>query len=83
MAEKSKSFDSLLERLEKIVEELESGDLPLEKSIARYEEGVKLLKECYAFLEKAEKKIQKLVKREDGTFSLEDFEPEKGEKAEE
>ena len=75
MPEKNKSFEASLEKLEKIVEELEGGDLPLEKSIKRYEDGVKLLKECYAFLEKAEKKIQKLVKRDDGTFSLQDFQP--------
>jgi len=76
MTGKNESFEASLEKLEKIVEELEGGDLPLEKSIKRYEDGVKLLKECYAFLEKAEKKIQKLVKRDDGTFSLQDFQPE-------
>ena len=76
MPEKNKSFETSLEKLEKIVEELEGGDLPLEKSIKRYEDGVKLLKECYVFLEKAEKKIQKLVKRDDGTFSLQDFQSE-------
>ncbi len=78
MAGKNESFETSLEKLGKIVEELEGGDLPLEKSIKRYEDGVKLLKECYAFLEKAEKKIQKLVKRDDGTFSLQDFQPEEG-----
>lgn len=77
MAEKNKSYEVSLEKLERIVEELESGDQPLEKSIRRYEEGVKLLKACYVFLEKAEKKIRKLVRLDDGTFSLEAFQPKK------
>jgi exodeoxyribonuclease VII small subunit len=79
MAEK-KLFEKSLEELEKIVEALEGGELPLEDSIQRYEAGVKLLKECYQYLEKTEKRIQKLVKKEDGTFSLEPFEGEKNAK---
>ena len=73
MAKKEKTFEESLAELEEIVEALEGGELPLEKSIKRYEDGVKLLKKCYGFLEKADKKIQKLVKSEEGTFALEDF----------
>jgi exodeoxyribonuclease VII small subunit len=76
MSEK-KTFEKSLEELEKIVEELEGGELPLEDSIHRYEAGVKLLKECYQYLEKTEKRIQKMVKKEDGSFSLEPLEGEK------
>ena len=46
MAEKSKDFESSLEKLEKIVSELEEGDLPLEKSIKAFEEGIKLTRHC-------------------------------------
>jgi len=76
-----KSFEKSLDELEKIVEALEGGELTLEDSIRKYEAGVKLLKECYQYLEKTEKRIQKLVKKEDGSFSLEPFkEEENGEK---
>ncbi len=75
MAEK-KSFEKSLQELEEIVEELEAGELPLDDSIRKYETGVKLLSECYQYLEKAEKKIQRLVKKDDGTFGLEDMQNE-------
>lgn len=73
MAKKEKTFEESLAELEEIVEALEGGELPLEKSIKRYEDGVALLRKCYGFLEKADKKIRKLVKSDDGTFSFEDF----------
>ncbi len=70
MAEK-KSFEKSLQELEKIVDALETGELPLDDSIKKYETGVKLLRECYQHLEKAEQRIRKLVKKDDGTFELE------------
>ena len=76
MAAKKKTFESSMQNLEEIVGDLENGELPLDNSIKRYEQGVKLLRECYAFLEKAEMKIRKLVKQQDGTFALEEFEGE-------
>ena len=78
MAKKEKTFEESLAELEEIVEALEGGELPLEKSIKRYEDGVALLKKCYGFLEKADKKIRKLVKSDDGTFSFEDFDSGEG-----
>jgi exodeoxyribonuclease VII small subunit len=81
MAEK-KGFEQSLHELERIVEELEGGELSLEESLKKYEAGLKLLKDCYQYLERAEKRIQKLVKKEDGTFSLEPFEGSKDEKKE-
>jgi exodeoxyribonuclease VII small subunit len=73
MAEK-KSFDGLMQELEGIVGELEGGELSLDDSIKKYEAGVRILKECYQHLEKTSKRVQKLVKKEDGSFSLEPFE---------
>ena len=50
------TFESSLHRLEEIVAELERGDLALESSLAKYEEGVARLKKCYSILENIEKK---------------------------
>ena len=55
-------FEDALHRLESIVEAMESGDLPLETLLERYEEGSRLVKICQAKLEEAELKIQKLEK---------------------
>jgi exodeoxyribonuclease VII small subunit len=63
-------FEDAMKRIEKIVGDLESGDLPLEESIERFEEAIKLAKSCQARLEKAEERVSKLVKSEDG-FALE------------
>jgi exodeoxyribonuclease VII small subunit len=54
-------FEASMKRLEQIVEELEGGELSLEDSIARYEEGVKLSRGLTARLDEAEKRIEKLV----------------------
>ena len=55
------TFEQALERLEQIVHQLEEGQVGLEESLARYEEGVKLLKRCYAILQQAEKRIELLT----------------------
>jgi len=54
------SFEQSLVRLEEIVHQLEEGNLPLEESLTRYEEGVKLLRQAYDLLQKAERKIELL-----------------------
>mgnify|MGYP006291744235 CR=1 FL=1 len=67
MAEKTDqklSFEQAIERLEKIVAEIESGETPLEESIERYAEGIKLVKHCRKVLDAAEEKIQVLAKGE-------------------
>jgi exodeoxyribonuclease VII small subunit len=71
--ESIENFDNALERLEKIVEELESGQLPLEKSLALFEEGVKLSVYCQNELKKTDGKVQLLIKKLDGEFELIDF----------
>lgn len=55
------SFESKLEDLEKIVSELEKGDLSLDNSVNKFEEGMKLSKECNKILEEAQKKITILL----------------------
>jgi exodeoxyribonuclease VII small subunit len=71
--ENNKDFETSLKKLEKIVSDLENGDLPLEESIKTFEEGVKLTKHCQNLLSKAELKIQKLVESKDGSVDLETF----------
>ena len=70
------SFEKRIERVEEVLRKLEDGDLPLEKSVELYEEGVKLLSSCYETLDKMEGKIMKLVKTDDGKLTSEPFEKE-------
>ena len=74
--ENNKDFETSLKKLEKIVSDLENGDLPLEESIKTFEEGVKLTKHCQNLLSTAELKIQKLVESKDGSVDLETFDEE-------
>jgi exodeoxyribonuclease VII small subunit len=74
--EKPLSFEQMMSRLEEITAELESGDLPLEKAIERYEEGVKCYRECHRILAGAEKKVEILTKSADGSLDAEPFEEE-------
>ena len=69
----SKSFEEQIEKLENIVNELEKGDLNLDESVAKFEEGIKISKECNEILETAEKKITILV-NQDGEIKEENFE---------
>lgn len=72
--EKIQSFEKSLADLENVVSELETGNLSLSDSLAKYEEGIRNLKICHAVLEAAENKIRLLtgVDRE-GNPSIEDF----------
>ena len=63
-------FEEALQKLESVVEAMESGELPLESLIARYEEGVKLAKVCQEKLAEAELKIQQLEKTAAGELKL-------------
>ena len=60
-----KSFEENLEELEKIVTDLEKGELNLDESVKRFEEGISISKECNNMLEEAEKKITILLKNGD------------------
>ncbi len=59
-------FEEAFKKLEKIVEELESGKLSLDDSLKRYEEGVRLSRFCHKTLQAAQKKIQLLSKKGEG-----------------
>lgn len=59
------SFEENMEALEKTVQELENGNLNLENSIKKFEEGINLSKKCNDILEEAEKRITVLIKKDD------------------
>jgi exodeoxyribonuclease VII small subunit len=67
-------FEAALQKLEAVVEAMESDDLPLETLLAKYEEGAKLLKICQEKLAEAEVKIQQLEKTAAGELKLKPFE---------
>ncbi len=66
MAEKKKSFEESLERLDKIVKLLEKGEAPLSEALALFEEGTSLVTECSRMLDEAEQKVVKLRKTASG-----------------
>ena len=70
---KPKDFETALQRLEEIVRKLDSGDLPLASLLEVYEEGVTLSRFCQAKLEEAERKVEILNKRADGTLERSPF----------
>lgn len=71
MAEKKPNFETSIKELERIVRRLEDGDLPLEDSLKLFEDGVKLSRECQERLNQAERRIEVLLKDENGNPSLE------------
>jgi len=72
MPEKKESFEKSLEKLEYLVEQMESGELNLEEMIKSFEEGSKLVEKCSEKLNQVEQKIEKLIKNKEG-FSEEPF----------
>ena len=74
--EKNKKFEEMIENLEQIAKELESGKLSLDDSVKKFEEGMKISAECSKILESAEKKISILVKNTEGEITEENFEVE-------
>lgn len=72
-ATESPSIESAMERLEKLIDEMEGEALPLEKLITRYEEGVALVRLCQEKLDAAEQKIQLITRKASGPDGLEDF----------
>jgi exodeoxyribonuclease VII small subunit len=73
---KAESFEKNLERLDSIVVQLEDADLPLEKALQLYEEGMKLSALCHKQLEEAEGRVEILMKKAGGKISAEPFESE-------
>jgi exodeoxyribonuclease VII small subunit len=70
---KTFNLEKALADLEELVEELESGDLPLEKAMKKFEDGIKLTRGCQTALKEAEQKVEILLKSAGGE-DLEDFE---------
>lgn len=68
--ETTKNFEAALEELEQVVEQLESGELPLDDSLAAFEKGVGLVKFCNQKLNEVEKKVELLVKDKEGNLQL-------------
>jgi exodeoxyribonuclease VII small subunit len=73
---KSVNLEKSIADLETLVDELESGDLPLEKAMKKFEEGIKLTRQCQAALKEAEQKVEVLVQSAGGEEALEPFDLE-------
>ena len=73
-----KMFEEALAELEKILTDIEGGQVGLEESLSRYERGTFLIRHCRGVLSAAEKQIEVLSKAEDGTISVEALEGEDG-----
>jgi len=72
--DKPKSFEASLEALEQIVHQLESGDLPLEKSLELFEDGIRLSRQCQERLTQAERRIEILLRDNQGRPAVSAFE---------
>jgi exodeoxyribonuclease VII small subunit len=72
-----KSFETSLEALEEIVRKLEQGDLPLEESLGLFEQGIHLSRECQERLSQAERRIEILLRDQQGRPAVAAFEGEK------
>ena len=71
------NFEEAMKKLEQITAELEKGDLSLDESVKKFEEGIKLSKECDKILEDSEKRINILINN-DGNITEENFLPKEG-----
>jgi exodeoxyribonuclease VII small subunit len=69
-----KDFEAALRELEQIVEQLEAGDLPLERSLELFEQGVSLSRACQKRLDEAERRVEILLKDEGGGYTPAPFE---------
>ena len=71
--EKDLNFEQAMSKLEEIAIELEKGELSLDESVSKFEEGMKLSKNVSKYLEEAEKKITVLINSKDGEITEEEF----------
>lgn len=74
--ENNKKFEDMMKDLEKIAKDLESGELSLDESVKKFEEGMEISKSCSKILEDAEKKITILIKDSNGDITEENFSAE-------
>lgn len=70
---KEKKFEEAMQELETIANDLEKGNLSLEESVLKFEEGIALSKQCNDIIEQAEKRITILLQKEDGKMTEENF----------
>lgn len=82
MAKEFKDFETALKRLEEIVGKLEQGEIPLERALELFEEGVKISRYCGGKLEEAERKVEILVKSQRNKMEAQSFEPSEGDLSE-
>jgi exodeoxyribonuclease VII small subunit len=75
--QQAKSFEASLEALERIVKELEQGDLPLERSLELFEQGISLSRQCQERLSQAERRIEMLLRDNQGRPVVTAFEGSK------
>ncbi len=80
MNKKKQTFEKSLEELEKVVENMENGELELDKCLEEYERGVKLADFCSKELDAARKRIEKLKKNSTGEFETEELDGEEEKK---
>lgn len=74
--ENNKNFEEMMRDLEQIAKDLESGELSLDESVKKFEEGMEISKSCSKILEDAEKKITILIKDSNGDVTEENFSAE-------
>lgn len=76
MNENNSTFESNMERLEKIVRAMERGDVALDESLKLFQEGTELVRACGKMLDEAQLQIEKVVKGPDGNPTFEEFKDE-------
>ncbi|GEK59350.1 exodeoxyribonuclease VII small subunit [Marinococcus halophilus] len=76
MAEQEQTFEQAMEKLEQIVERLEEGEVPLEKAITMYQEGMTLSNTCHEKLQKVEKQMDEIVDENGEVTPLENEAPD-------
>ncbi len=72
---KKKTFEKYLEELESLADDLEAGELPLEKALKKYEQAIKTFRVCQQMLKKAEQRIEILLRNAEGKLEAQPFEP--------
>ncbi len=73
MTEKTETFESALKKLEDMVEKLEEGSISLDEALKTFESGIHWSRECNKFLQNAEKRIDTILKDENGNFDQKEF----------
>ena len=73
MKEKTETFESALKKLEGMVDKLEDGSITLDEALKTFESGIHWSRECSKFLEDAEKRIEKILKNENGEYEQKKF----------